>query len=229
VESTAPNVSIVCLNMSTPPREHGSIDLTHSPEFPLPHPVVAGSDHFIYGSSSSPEGPAPKRRIISSESAAERAHVTSTNDASTHTTTPNAIRRRQAAIYLESTPSVAGDSTYLDDSVVETVGMTASTSRSLPIPIPERPPSIPKAAPLSSYTCPICYSAPKDAALTLCGHIICGSCLFGSVRAARARALESARPQEAEKAYCPVCRAVLAGWDGRGGGVIGLEIKAKTG
>lgn len=205
--------------MSTPAREDESIDLTVSPEFPLPRPVVAGSDHFIYGSNSSIDGPAPKRRIISSsESASERARSTSENGAPTPITTPSAIRRRQAAIDTESTPSI-----------VETVGTAASTSRPLPVPIPERSPSKPKAAPLSSYTCPICYSAPKNATLTPCGHIMCGSCLFGSVRAARARALESARPQEAEKAYCPVCRAVLAGWDGRGGGVIGLEIKAKTG
>ena len=194
--------------MSTPPLERESIDLTHSPEFPLPRPVVAGHDHFLYGSSSSPEEPAPKRRAIS---------------------TP--LSEPAESARAKFTPSVVEveDTASLDDFVAEIVDTRASTSHSLPIYTPERLSSQPKDAPLATYTCPICFSAPTDAALTPCGHIMCGSCLFGAVRAARARALESARPQEAEKAYCPVCRAVLSGWDGRGGGVIGLEIRAKTG
>jgi len=212
--------------MSTPPLERESIDLTHSPEFPLPRPVVAGHDNFIYGSSSSPEEPTPKRRAVSTplSEPAESARAITANNIATRTT-PTALRRNRAAINLESTP----EATSLDDFVTEILDTTASTSHSLPIPVPERLPSQPKETPLAAYTCPICFSAPKDAALTPCGHIMCASCLFGAVRAARARALESARPQEAETACCPVCRAVLSGWDGRGGGVIGLEIKAKTG
>ena len=207
--------------MSTPPPERESVDLTYSPEFPLPRPVISGPDPFIYSSSLSPEEPPRKLRITSSPSP----RITTTSDATAHTT-PGTIRHGQTAIDIESSSPIVDDSTYLEGTAEETL---ASTSRAVPIPIPERSPSKPKEAPLSSYTCPVCYCAPKDATLTPCGHIMCGSCLFGSVRAARTRALDSGRQQEADKAYCPVCRAVLAGWDGRGGGVIGLEIKVKIG
>lgn len=27
-------------------------------------------------------------------------------------------------------------------------------------------------------------------------------------------------------ARCPVCRAVIEGWDGRGGGVVGIKVRA---
>ncbi|KAF5345999.1 hypothetical protein D9758_013867 [Tetrapyrgos nigripes] len=36
---------------------------------------------------------------------------------------------------------------------------------------------------LSSYRCPICLSPPRNATLTPCGHIICGACLFQSIKA----------------------------------------------
>ncbi|KDQ19296.1 hypothetical protein BOTBODRAFT_170411 [Botryobasidium botryosum FD-172 SS1] len=74
--------------------------------------------------------------------------------------------------------------------------------------------------PLSSYTCPICFYPPASAVLTPCGHILCGECLFTAVSSAQAR-----QPGPAGAARCPVCRAILEGWDGRGGGVIGLEVR----
>ncbi|KAG6370835.1 hypothetical protein JVT61DRAFT_11047 [Boletus reticuloceps] len=40
-------------------------------------------------------------------------------------------------------------------------------------PIPE---------PLSTYTCPICFSSPTNATLTPCGHLCCGQCLFTAVK-----------------------------------------------
>ncbi|GLB44738.1 putative zinc finger, C3HC4 type (RING finger) [Lyophyllum shimeji] len=79
----------------------------------------------------------------------------------------------------------------------------------------------PKVEPLSEYTCPICFFPPTNATLTPCGHICCGSCLFTAVKSTIQRgALMRA---EANVARCPVCRADIPGWDGRGGGVIGLK------
>jgi len=44
-------------------------------------------------------------------------------------------------------------------------------------------PTKPPADPLSDYTCPVCFSAPTNATITPCGHICCGSCLLGAVKA----------------------------------------------
>ncbi|KAI0346230.1 hypothetical protein BDW22DRAFT_1352273 [Trametopsis cervina] len=82
-------------------------------------------------------------------------------------------------------------------------------------------PRQPKLDPLSSYTCPICFSPPSHATLTPCGHICCGDCLFTAVKSSIERA--AFHGPVAERAKCPVCRAPIPGWDGRGGGVIGLK------
>ncbi|KAF9484258.1 hypothetical protein BDN70DRAFT_798072, partial [Pholiota conissans] len=80
--------------------------------------------------------------------------------------------------------------------------------------------------PLSSYTCPICFSPPTNATITPCGHICCGACLFAAVKTTLQRATYGmARPPLSE-ARCPVCRAIIPGWDGKGGGVIGLKVRA---
>ncbi|KAF9533479.1 hypothetical protein CPB83DRAFT_476151 [Crepidotus variabilis] len=79
--------------------------------------------------------------------------------------------------------------------------------------------------PLSSYTCPICFSAPTNATLTPCGHICCGECLFTAVKTTIHRAT-LAGADDASEAKCPVCRATIPGWDGKGGGVIGLKPRA---
>ncbi|KAF8685203.1 Zinc finger, C3HC4 type (RING finger) [Rhizoctonia solani] len=52
---------------------------------------------------------------------------------------------------------------------------------------------------LSEYMCPICYCPPRNAVVTLCGHILCGPCLHG---AATAR-------QSAGQPLCPVCRTPI--------------------
>ncbi|KAK1227077.1 hypothetical protein PQX77_009910 [Marasmius sp. AFHP31] len=81
-------------------------------------------------------------------------------------------------------------------------------------------------ATLADYTCPICFSPPTNATLTPCGHICCGPCLFAAVKSSMKRA-QMAGPEDAG-ARCPVCRATIPGWDGRGGGVIGLKIQATS-
>ena len=42
--------------------------------------------------------------------------------------------------------------------------------------------STPTSEPLSTYTCPICFSPPTNATLTPCGHVCCGQCLFTAVK-----------------------------------------------
>ncbi|KAL5526701.1 hypothetical protein ACEPAF_8426 [Sanghuangporus sanghuang] len=76
--------------------------------------------------------------------------------------------------------------------------------------------------PLAEYTCPICFSTPTNATMTPCGHVCCGECLFTAVRSTLQRA-PPMPAQEPNVARCPVCRATINGWDGRGGGVIGLK------
>ncbi|TFK61942.1 hypothetical protein BDN72DRAFT_777681 [Pluteus cervinus] len=78
---------------------------------------------------------------------------------------------------------------------------------------------------LSAYVCPICYCPPTNATLTPCGHISCGPCLFAAVKTALQRnTLMTAGEDRGAK--CPVCRASIPGWDGKGGGVIGLNVRA---
>ncbi|KIM36381.1 hypothetical protein M413DRAFT_449252 [Hebeloma cylindrosporum] len=89
----------------------------------------------------------------------------------------------------------------------------------------------PPADPLSDYTCPICFSAPTNATITPCGHICCGSCLFAAIKAGIQRAGMEHHPggnrgRAAPQARCPVCRSIIPGWDGKGGGVIGLKVRA---
>ncbi|ETW82585.1 hypothetical protein HETIRDRAFT_149158 [Heterobasidion irregulare TC 32-1] len=94
---------------------------------------------------------------------------------------------------------------------------TILPTHSLPIsPLPRAP----EPEPLHTYCCPICFSPPTNATLTPCGHILCGECLFTAVNAAVMRTGVGGLG-----ARCPVCRATLPGWDGRGGGVIGLRAR----
>ncbi|TDL25546.1 hypothetical protein BD410DRAFT_717576 [Rickenella mellea] len=104
----------------------------------------------------------------------------------------------------------SGHSEEHDQAVEQVAASTTSTP-----PDPE---------PLSNYLCPICFSPPTNATLTPCGHVCCGECLFTAVRTTLHRAIAHASP-EPPLPRCPVCRAELKGWDGRGGGVIGLKVR----
>lgn len=80
---------------------------------------------------------------------------------------------------------------------------------------------------LSSYTCPICFSPPTNATLTPCGHVCCGVCLFTAVKSTLQRgAFMGEGMGRGNLPRCPVCRAPIPGWDGTGGGVIGLRPRA---
>lgn len=91
-----------------------------------------------------------------------------------------------------------------------------------PEPEPEKKPE-PEHEPLSGYTCPICFFPPTNATITPCGHICCGSCLFTAVKTTMQR---GAAAGDGNVARCPVCRAEITKWDGKGGGVIGLKTRA---
>lgn len=98
---------------------------------------------------------------------------------------------------------------------------TTATGTSTATPVkPSRPTPPPDALLPEALSCPICMCPPKDATLTPCGHVMCGECLFMSVAGgmARTRAAMAGRPEP----QCPVCRATIDGWDGKGGGVTGL-------
>ncbi|KAJ6552061.1 hypothetical protein DFH09DRAFT_1319456 [Mycena vulgaris] len=103
-----------------------------------------------------------------------------------------------------------------------TVASSSKLQRSAPSPSPSPPP---RADPehLSAYSCPICFFPPTNATLTPCGHVCCGACLFTAVKTMTQR---GAMMPETSVARCPVCRAQIPGWDGKGGGVIGLKIRA---
>ena len=56
--------------------------------------------------------------------------------------------------------------------------------------------SIANSTSLGEYLCPICYSSPKNATATPCGHVCCGECLFTAVAAALRRACPAGRVHE---------------------------------
>jgi len=108
--------------------------------------------------------------------------------------------------------------------------------------------------PLSDYTCPTCFSPPTNGTIMPCAHICCGSCLLAAVKAGIQRSLMEHHPGGSRGrghircgmfvfllcsfllllivilnfllCRCPVCRWIIPGWDGRGGGVIGLKVRA---
>ncbi|KAJ3517590.1 hypothetical protein NLJ89_g399 [Agrocybe chaxingu] len=112
-------------------------------------------------------------------------------------------------IQISDSPTISA----LDESI---------TTMAVDPPVPNKPP--PEL--MSSYTCPICFSPPTNATLTPCGHICCGACLFTAVKTTIQRATLSTVGPGASDARCPVCRAIITGWDGKGGGVIGLKARA---
>ncbi|KAG9314816.1 hypothetical protein JVU11DRAFT_3909 [Chiua virens] len=87
-------------------------------------------------------------------------------------------------------------------------------------------PSILMPEPLTAYTCPICFSPPTNATLTPCGHVCCGQCLFTAVKSTIRRSMVLAMERAPTRNIDARCVAQrLPGWDGRGGGVIGLKMQ----
>ncbi|KAF5345992.1 hypothetical protein D9758_013860 [Tetrapyrgos nigripes] len=90
--------------------------------------------------------------------------------------------------------------------------------------VKSKSPELDESTLLSAYTCPVCFCPPTNATLTPCGHICCGSCLFSAVKSTMRRGMGMMGGEGGPR--CPVCRAVIPGWDGKGGGVIGLKMQA---
>ncbi|KAJ3554061.1 hypothetical protein NM688_g3300 [Phlebia brevispora] len=82
-------------------------------------------------------------------------------------------------ISSSSSQSSASSSKRLDASQLDTT--TTQPSKGAP-------PAKPLTESLASYNCPICFSPPRYATLTPCGHICCGECLFTAVKATIERA-----------------------------------------
>ncbi|KAI0721034.1 hypothetical protein C8T65DRAFT_632019 [Cerioporus squamosus] len=102
----------------------------------------------------------------------------------------------------------------------------SSSSRQKPHTGAPEPVPTSQGEPLAAYTCPICFSAPSHATITPCGHVLCGECLFTAVKTSIQRGAYSLPHGEHMIARCPVCRAPIPGWDGKGGGIIGLKPRA---
>ncbi|KAJ7781769.1 hypothetical protein DFH07DRAFT_386728 [Mycena maculata] len=125
----------------------------------------------------------------------------------------------------DSSPSAGSHAPMIITEPTEfTVASGSKLQQSLSSP-PPPPAPCDEPEPLSSYSCPICFFPPTNATLTPCGHVCCGSCLFTAVKTMIQR---GAMMPEAFTARCPVCRAQIPGWDGRGGGIIGLKVRASV-
>ncbi|KAJ3789154.1 hypothetical protein GGU10DRAFT_344161 [Lentinula aff. detonsa] len=103
-------------------------------------------------------------------------------------------------------------------------------SSTTPYPTPISPKSLPdllSTHSLSTYNCPICFSPPTNATMTPCGHVACGPCLFTAVKTAlrRETMMMGGAIRDEGGPRCPVCRAPIPGWDGKGGGVVGLVVQ----
>jgi hypothetical protein len=77
----------------------------------------------------------------------------------------------------EIPPDVPTAPVATSSSVIELCDEPTSPSRVLPSTATAATPE-----PLSTYTCPICFSPPTNATLTPCGHVCCGQCLFTAVK-----------------------------------------------
>ncbi|KAI0706541.1 hypothetical protein C8Q76DRAFT_771103 [Earliella scabrosa] len=118
--------------------------------------------------------------------------------------------------------------TSLRDEPPEAGSSSSASASAVATPKPRPPELVPiqEVEPLAAYTCPICFSPPTYATITPCGHVLCGECLFTAVKTTIQRGAYTLPAGERLTARCPVCRAPIPGWDGKGGGVIGLKPRA---
>ncbi|KAJ3742993.1 hypothetical protein DFH05DRAFT_1526495 [Lentinula detonsa] len=98
-------------------------------------------------------------------------------------------------------------------------------SSTYPNPMPISPKSLPdlfSTHSLSTYNCHICFSPPTNATMTPCGHIACGPCVFTAVKMAlRGESMMMGGAMRDEGGpRCPIRRALIQGWDGKGGGLV---------
>ncbi|KZV97654.1 hypothetical protein EXIGLDRAFT_730047 [Exidia glandulosa HHB12029] len=224
--------------MSVPPDV--PIDLTHSPEHPLPAPLNA-------------EAPAPRAQSRPTTSSAAVFEPRRTRSFARRTGQPigpeasptaappaqpprKRVKRERITTPIPEAPaessSRVGPSTSTGTGSRVLAALEAQSSAAAgAAPATEAKSSPPRTAVetedlallADAITCPICMSPPTDAAITPCGHILCGECLMLAVHGGIQRGRLA--PQGAAEAQCPVCRARIDGWDGRGGGIIGLALR----
>ncbi|KAF7314637.1 RING-type domain-containing protein [Mycena kentingensis (nom. inval.)] len=137
------------------------------------------------------------------------------------TTYPRRVKREDAVeSIVEELPDNLLETSPPPDGASSSRVASDKPHKSSPSPPAPAPAPTPQPDLLSTYTCPICYSPPTNATLTPCGHVACGSCLFTAVHSSMER---NAHTPEGPRALCPLCKAVIPWWDGRGGGVVGLR------
>lgn len=153
---------------------------------------------------------------------------------------PGSSRLSDTPPALASVPSTVKH----DDGASEASSSSKGKGKARQTRIPEEVP-LHEVEPLAEYTCPVCFSPPTYATITPCGHVLCGECLFTAVKTTIQRGAYTMphgqrmaarwasvrrycmRMRLTTASYrCPVCRATIPGWDGRGGGVIGLKPRA---
>ncbi|KAH9449190.1 hypothetical protein Pst134EB_020022 [Puccinia striiformis f. sp. tritici] len=84
-----------------------------------------------------------------------------------------------------------------------------------PLPAPKS--KAPGIQSLGNLTCAICLSSPSPAAVTKCGHVVCGECLASSIVSQNNSSFGSFPPfmqpagTQINNGQCPVCRAPLVG------------------
>ncbi|POW21323.1 hypothetical protein PSHT_02568, partial [Puccinia striiformis] len=92
---------------------------------------------------------------------------------------------------------------------------TNSPDNNPPVPAPKS--KAPGIQSLGNLTCAICLSSPSPAAVTKCGHVVCGECLASSIVSQHNSSFGSFPPfmqpagTQINNGQCPVCRAALVG------------------
>jgi hypothetical protein len=108
------------------------------------------------------------------------------------TLSPTSPSRKPApsSLSMSSYPTfTSGEDPFVSDSIPAPLPSTSTSASTSSQPISSAssitvtPAPSATAAPLSTYTCPICFSPPTNATLTPCGHVCCGVCLFTAVKA----------------------------------------------
>ncbi|SPO20198.1 uncharacterized protein UTRI_00590_B [Ustilago trichophora] len=108
--------------------------------------------------------------------------------------------------------------------------ITDQRLRSTNLAMPTRSPPRSKPPPiehplLSTYTCPICFDAPKNLSVTPCGHFFCGECLFQALKtqAVQRGAMEEEESLFSFNLFSPFAPAGTFGAGRGAGGTTGRE------
>ncbi|PSS34037.1 hypothetical protein PHLCEN_2v1941 [Hermanssonia centrifuga] len=149
-----------------------------SPDSKTPRDTNEGTSLGISGSTPSSE---QIPRLLQSEVEIAQPQAALELESTEHLTEVNAFRGETAGIPQTISPR----SPQTCSANLPISAAVASSSR-----LDTRPPVPQDHEPLSAYICPICFSPPKYATLTPCGHVCCGECLFAAVKTTIQRAMD---------------------------------------